>query len=321
MRVLPALCKRCVAYLVLARNAGAQPTAAPPTPPGSARAPGGACSADSGLFATAPVFVRVEVNSAVGPDMSRDLLLIAQEVAARIRAALGDPNALVAGDSIAALGSARTAVDSIATTLAPRGMDSAGVRVVATRGGAFRWGPLRTAPSAAAALLDRALADVNRTGDLVIMPDAFTRDSVIFTLRYQFGVEGGAGYVHAIMYGPATMAVFTLRVPVERQAAAVPGTLKAHYPESALYGRYERAEGVVHLQFVIDTTGRAVEGTIHDVWPKDRPRLSGSLGDHYQAFVDAAKRGVLGATFYPAEIAGCKVKQLVYLPFTWEIRR
>ena len=67
--------------------------------------------------------------------------------------------------------------------------------------------------------------------------------------------------------------------------------------------------------------GRADPSTVRDVWPKERSRLTGELGDYYRRLVNEATGAVERGRFYPAEIAGCKVRQLVQLPFTWNIRR
>ncbi len=94
---------------------------------------------------------------------------------------------------------------------------------------------------------------------------------------------------------------------VEKTAATVPGSLSANYPE--ILKSSGGADGKVTAQFVVDTTGRADMGT----W-----KVLESTND---LFSQAAKDGVRKARFYPAEIGGHKVKQLVQLPFTFNLTK
>ena len=94
---------------------------------------------------------------------------------------------------------------------------------------------------------------------------------------------------------------------VEKQAATVPGTLSANYPEMLKVSGV--GDGRVTVQFVVDTTGLADLRT----W-----KVLETTND---LFAQAAKDGVSRARFYPAEIGGKKVKQLVQLPFTFTLTR
>jgi protein TonB len=94
---------------------------------------------------------------------------------------------------------------------------------------------------------------------------------------------------------------------VEKQAAAVPGSIHANYPEILKSGGGGDAK--VTVQFVVDTSGRADMST----W-----KVLESSND---LFSQAAKDGVRGARFYPAEVGGHKVKQLVQLPITFTLTR
>ncbi len=94
---------------------------------------------------------------------------------------------------------------------------------------------------------------------------------------------------------------------VEKQAATVPGSLSANYPE--MLKSSGGGDGKVTAQFVVDTTGRADMST----W-----KVLESTND---LFSQAAKDGVRKAKFYAAEIGGKKVKQLVQLPFTFNLSK
>ena len=94
---------------------------------------------------------------------------------------------------------------------------------------------------------------------------------------------------------------------VEKQAAAVPNTISANYPE--ILKSSGGGDGKVIAQFVVDTTGKADMGT----W-----KILESSND---LFSQAAKDGVRKGRFYAAEIGGRKVKQLVQLPITFTLTR
>ena len=94
---------------------------------------------------------------------------------------------------------------------------------------------------------------------------------------------------------------------VEKVAAAVPGSLNAAYPE--MLRANGGGEGKVTAQFVVDTTGRADMST----W-----KVLESTND---LFSQAAKDGVRKGKFYAAEIGGHRVKQLVQLPFTFNLNK
>ena len=71
------------------------------------------------------------------------------------------------------------------------------------------------------------------------------------------------------------------------------------------------AGGFLILRFQVDTTGRVDMKSVGDVWPEDRPRLRGELGDFYRSFLAAVRRPLEDAEFTPARIGGCAVKSWV----------
>ena len=94
---------------------------------------------------------------------------------------------------------------------------------------------------------------------------------------------------------------------VEKQAATVPGSLTAQYPEALRASG--GSDGKVTAQFVVDTSGRADMST----W-----KILESTND---LFASAAKDATRKARFYAAEIGGHKVKQLVQLPFSFSLTK
>lgn len=94
------------------------------------------------------------------------------------------------------------------------------------------------------------------------------------------------------------------RLNVGKQAVSIPGTTNLYYP-SAL--REARVGGDVIAQFVVDAEGRVRLDTFR------------ALRSTHPAFTEAVREGLRSARFYPAEVAGRKVAQLVEEPFTFAI--
>lgn len=93
---------------------------------------------------------------------------------------------------------------------------------------------------------------------------------------------------------------------VERPAAAVPGSRGPDYPDVL---RQAGVEGLVIVQFVVDTTGRADLSTVQVV-----------RSDH-AFFTGAVKRALEGMRFIPAEVGQRKVPQRVMQPFQFTLNR
>ncbi|HET7566242.1 MAG TPA: energy transducer TonB [Gemmatimonadaceae bacterium] len=91
---------------------------------------------------------------------------------------------------------------------------------------------------------------------------------------------------------------------VEKQTVPIDGNPKPQYPsmlESA------RVDGLVLVQFVVDTTGRVDMSTFK------------VLEATNELFVDAVKRVLPSWRFYPAEAGGRKVPQLVQMPLVFKV--
>jgi protein TonB len=78
------------------------------------------------------------------------------------------------------------------------------------------------------------------------------------------------------------------------------------YPEEL---RAANIEGVVHAQFVVDTTGKADLGSFK------------AKQTTHEAFVKAVKEALEQMTFSPAEVNGRKVRQLLDMPFAFSLSR
>ena len=93
---------------------------------------------------------------------------------------------------------------------------------------------------------------------------------------------------------------------VEKRAAPLPDNPPARYPDAL---RKAKVEGEVVAQFVIDTTGRVEPSTFKVL------KSSNSL------FTKAVRSYLSDMKFFPAEVGGRKVKQLIQMPFVFSLHR
>jgi periplasmic protein TonB len=119
------------------------------------------------------------------------------------------------------------------------------------------------------------------------------------------GVAGGIA--KGVVGGTAPVADQTyFEFQVEKQVAAAPGNAPPRYPDML---RSANVEGEVLVQFVVDTTGRVERGSIK------------ILKSSHELFTNAVQSALNSMRFYPAEIGGRKVKQLVQQPFNFHLTR
>ena len=93
---------------------------------------------------------------------------------------------------------------------------------------------------------------------------------------------------------------------VNKVAQQIPGTGRLRYPDAL---RAANVEGEVLAQFIVDPDGSVEPGTFKEL------RSSNVL------FTDAVKANLEAMKFYPAEVKGVRVKQLVQQPFTFSLSK
>lgn len=196
------------------------------------------------------------------------------------------------------------------------GFMTTSAHLVVRRDGTFDWSTADTAQWSRRTrqLLLDALQARRKAGDMIVWPDEVPGDSARMRLYVSL-----ASLVNGKLIGdevlPLAIPVFTTRVLAEKPAS-VKHSVSPQYP---LRNRNDGWIGTVNMQFVVDTSGRADESTIRDIWPKGAPSLRDDQRDVYAAFMKAAIEGIRGSTFYPAELAGCKVRQVVQQAFVFSI--
>lgn len=91
---------------------------------------------------------------------------------------------------------------------------------------------------------------------------------------------------------------------VDRAAKPLPDNEPPHFPDAL---RATRSRGSVLAQFVVDTMGTP------------DPRTFKVLRTSDSSFTSAVRAGLPTMRFTPAEIGGRKVKQLVQMPFDFQV--
>jgi protein TonB len=119
------------------------------------------------------------------------------------------------------------------------------------------------------------------------------------------GVAGGIA--KGVVGGTAPVADQTyFEFQVEKQVAPAPGNRGPNYPDML---RSANVEGEVLVQFVVDTTGKVENGSVK------------ILKSSHDLFTNSVRQALNSMRFYPAEIGGRKVKQLVQQPFNFTLTR
>ena len=120
------------------------------------------------------------------------------------------------------------------------------------------------------------------------------------------GVQGGSGSGVEGGTGPVDPNQAYFEFQVEKPALSVPGNPSPRYPDVL---RESNVEGEVLAQFVVDTEGKADMKTFK------------VLKSSHDLFTASVRNVLPQMKFYPAEVGGRKVKQLVQLPFAFKLNK
>jgi protein TonB len=119
------------------------------------------------------------------------------------------------------------------------------------------------------------------------------------------GVAGGIAKGVVGGTGPVTDQTY-FEFQVEKQVSQIPGSMNLRYPDML---RSANVEGEVLVQFTVDTTGKVERGSIK------------ILKTSHELFTNAVMSALPSAKYYPAEIGGRKVRQLVQQPFNFTLTK
>jgi len=140
-----------------------------------------------------------------------------------------------------------------------------------------------------------------------VLPDIDLSKKV--TNEEDFSGKGQAGGIAKGVVGGTPQPVSDqpyFEFQVEKQVAQIPGSGSPRYPDML---RSANVEGEVLAQFVVDTTGRAEMSTFK------------TLKSSHDLFTNSVKSALANMKFYPAEVGGRKVKQLVQMPFVFSLNK
>jgi periplasmic protein TonB len=141
-----------------------------------------------------------------------------------------------------------------------------------------------------------------------VLPDIDLKKSV--TNEEDFTGKGVAGgFAKGVVGGtpqPVNENQTYFEFQVEKQVQPAPGNPNPRYPDML---RSANVEGEVLAQFVVDTTGKA------DM------REFKVLKSTHDLFTNAVRSTLPQMKFYPAEVGGKKVKQLVQMPFQFSLTK
>jgi len=120
------------------------------------------------------------------------------------------------------------------------------------------------------------------------------------------GVQGGNSKGVVGGTGPVNTDQPYFEFQVEKQVQQIPGTGNLRYPDML---RSANVEGEVLAQFVVNEQGLYEAGSFK------------VLKSSHELFTQAVKNALPNMRFYPAEVGGRKVKQLVQQPFTFSLTK
>jgi hypothetical protein len=289
--------------VIVAGNAQAQGVTTPP--PGVA--PGCLRSIPMNSMARVPVFASLAMRDSLRLEIPTTATNMLQAVANRIATSVG----VRAGEIPE--GEPGITWDSVGRPMA----------IVWHRNGTLTWrvfpdtNAAMPTPAKAALLFGRALDSAQARRETVMTwPDGVADDSLEMWVDFARPKIDGEGIIKPVR-ARAAVPVFSVVAPREEEVVVVQPPPSYYPPLLQAWG----VEGRVMMEFAVDTTGRADPATIHDVWPKERPRLTGALGAHYQELVRTARHTILATRFAPGAVGGCKFRQVVQQPFSWDIAR
>jgi len=262
--------------------------------------PPGDCANSKSQANTSPYPVYLDARMAPHTEEALTLQadLIAKDVVTEVRALLGGSDSRIP-----------VAAPSIKRYSVP-----AELIVTARRDGQMTWrGISESGDSAAIALLSAALDSARKHNAAILLwPDDYAADSLVVRLSLlPVDFEEAADF-DTLNKKHIKFRAFTMPYPTE--SPAFPANAHEH-PVYPRYSETHRVSGTLVVQFIVDTSGRADMSTFHDLWPSDKPRLTGELGDFYAQFVAAVRDYAEKANFNPARVGVCKLRQIVQMPF------
>lgn len=221
---------------------------------------------------------------------------MAQNVAERLRSRLGETE-----ESL-----------RIAESLNERSVPAQLIVTVHEDGNVTRTGVSETGDTTAIPLLREAFDEARaRGGAMLLVPDSYSTRSVVVRLALEPGTFASSGALEPPSFPRSQFRVFLLPYPTMSPALPKKDNPSPRYPPRA---ELHDATGYLILRFIVDSSGSPEPSSIHDLWPTDKPRLTGDLGRYYDNFVQSVTETVRLWKFIPARVGACHVRQVVTMP-------
>jgi len=244
-------------------------------------------------------YLRATIQDPADEHLSQSADLFAQSVAQSLRLMLG-----LKGDTL----------PPAAPTMTWRNIQpGASITITAARSGGIAVQPLAVnVDPVAGGLLTRIARAVEASGDRFFWPPDEQGDSGSFELLialappHETTLSGDVGYAFPI---------FSIAYPTESAAVLTSTTLPPR-PDKP-FG--VNGDGTVMLDFVVDSTGHVDTATVRDPLLSSQQHPTGKEGEIYDAFIKSLREWLPTATYDPARLGGCPVRQLVQQPFAFSV--
>ncbi|MGH7633893.1 MAG: hypothetical protein ACRENC_09205 [Gemmatimonadaceae bacterium] len=233
------------------------------------------------------------------PAIVEQVDLVAQRIAATVRAAIGGTGDLVPrADSLGAWAGApvRLPIVMVLHRTQPSSwrIDSASDTVDAKLTALYA-GALRTIPPDSL---------------WMVWPDGYAPDSVAFRLL----LHAALPHTRPASTHSAMFALYSTTHIVEMPAVVMENQPLPYYPDDA---EKHQVLGEVLLAFVIGRDGRADASTIRVLQPTADKLRTSPFAHYYREFVNSATSAVRKFRFYPARKGTCTIRQAVQYPFSF----
>jgi hypothetical protein len=150
-----------------------------------------------------------------------------------------------------------------------------------------------------------------RGGATLFWPEGMTADSFVVRLSLEANYQNDHPMFESPISRESQFKVFTLSEPDVTPAFPKLGQSFPRYPYA---NESQRIEGDVLTRFLVDSAGRVDASTIRELWPANKPRLTGYEADAHGRFVESVIRWERQLRLDPRRVGGCAVKQLAILP-------
>lgn len=184
------------------------------------------------------------------------------------------------------------------------------LRVTAYPDGRMTWTPDSEPdhPTGATRLLARAVGAARASGAAVVLPEdkgGKPLDSLTFTIRTTHPRVDHTGRAGGVTVHGAAVPIFSASVPWLEGGEILPGQGHPVVPDDAGRAISGGLYITVATRFVVDTLGRVVPASLHDLWSDRVQRPTGERARDLDEVSSAVHRWLLRIHFAPHNIGGC----------------